>query len=109
MFVGFLVGGGIGFLINGVVGALIGALVWVVIAAVIMVPLAQANAKKPPDVKVANRQKEEPLSPSRPATPTPSEKEGAADRLRRLDELLAEGIITMEEYEHQRRAIIASL
>lgn len=109
MFVACLVGGGIGFLINGVAGALIGALALVVIAAVIMVPLAQANAKKPPDVNVANRHKDEALPSPPPAAPQPSKNEGAADRLRRLDDLLAEGVITMQEYEDQRRAIITSL
>jgi hypothetical protein len=105
MFVAFLIGGGVGYLFNGVIGAIIGGFVLVIAAAIVMVPLAQAKAKKPPEVNVASGEDEKPA----PAPPTRPVGETISDRLRRLDDLLAEGVITMQEYEDQRRAIITSL
>jgi hypothetical protein len=60
-------------------------------------------------VNVANQQKDEPVSSPPPDFTAPSNANTTGDRIRRLDDLLAEGVITRQEYEDQRRAIIASL
>lgn len=44
-----------------------------------------------------------------PAEPTEETAAGVADRLQRLDELLATGIITPDEHQQRRQAILAEL
>lgn len=58
---------------------------------------AVAAAKSMPEPEIA------------PVQPTEETAAGVADRLQRLDELLAQGVITVEEHQQRRQAILAEL
>lgn len=109
---GLFIGGFIGNLIAGFGGMIVGGLILGFIAAVAAAVMSGKNhsAKKPPRVRV---EPAAPAIPSRPRT-TPftvaaADSGSVEDRLRRLDRLKADGLLSDAEHQAQRRAIIATL
>jgi hypothetical protein len=94
-------GGSIGYLVGGIGGMMIGGFVLGVVAAIMTFESAAKAAKKPPLVRVQTHLSSSPEK----ARVT----QGVAPRLKRLDDLHAEGAITSFEHEKQRAAIIATL
>ncbi len=106
--IGMLIGGTIGGWIGGFWGTIIGAIV--VGALIVFVGAASGNhtAKKPPRVRVDRAPG---ALPAREAAIPPAKvtDDDPTSRLARLDALKAKGIITAEEHQDRRAAIIATL
>ncbi|MEH3099983.1 SHOCT domain-containing protein [Sphingomonas adhaesiva] len=102
-----MVGGFFGNLIAGFVGMIVGAFSLGIVAAIVS-QLGKGNtAKKPPRARI------DPVPPIpapklKPPQPLPVSAT-IEDRLRRLDSLKSQGLITEEEYGVQRAAIIAAI
>lgn len=100
-----MIGGGwIGSLVGGVVGAIIGGIGSAIVVAIIIALSSNNSAKEPPVVQIA------PSKPSVVTKATSSDRrDDTATRLRRLDQLKADGLVTDAEYRAQRRTIIGAI
>nr|WP_131588884.1 SHOCT domain-containing protein [Sphingomonas melonis] len=94
---------------GGFGGMIVGGLLLGFFVAVISASSATHSAKKPPRVRVApsRRVRATPayLDPSQPQR----DQADPVARLKRLDNLKSEGIVTEEEYQRQRASIVGSL
>lgn len=105
--IGLVIGGFLGNLIAGFTGMIVGGFVLGIIAGAISMSGKNNSAKKPPRVRI-----DEP-APIMP--PSPQKKPSVAAintpeaRLRRLDELRNQGLLSDEEHRDQRKAIISVL
>jgi hypothetical protein len=104
---GLLIGGFIGNAVSGFSGMLIGGFVLGVLAAIISASGKNHSARRPPRVRVdgpvAMKLYATPKHASMPVADTPEV------RLRRLDTLRTQGLLSEQEHEDQRRAIISLL
>lgn len=107
--IGLVIGGFVGNLAGGFGGMIVGGLVLGIVAAVLAAIMSAKNhsAKKPPRVRVDPATATIPTTKPRPVAVTASN--SVEDRLRRLDRLKTEGLLSDEEHDVQRRAIIAAL
>jgi len=104
---GLLLGGFIGNLICGFGGMLIGGFVLGLLAAIVSMSGKSHTAKKPPRVRV-----DPPILAKASTTPDAAAVKAAEApeaRLRRLDDLKAQGLLSEQEHGDQRRAIISLL
>lgn len=101
-----VIGGGIGYAINGFAGLLVGGAICAFIGGIVLALGAGKRGKEPPAVRVAH----DISTPSqRSVTPTPLPEVDHATRLKRLDKLRANGMITDAEYAERRAVVVSSL
>lgn len=101
--IGMVIGGIIGSLISGFGGMIVGGLVLGVAAAMIAMSGKNHSAKKPPRVRVelfvpADRAMLRP-APDTAAAPTGVTTTSVEERLRRLDRLKSEGLLSDDEHQ----------
>ena len=105
--VGLLMGGFVGSLIGGFGGMLIGGFVLGLLAAIVSMSGKNHTAKKPPRVRVDG------FAPTKPHVKAKQASTAVADapeaRLRRLDDLRTQGLISEQEHQDQRKAIISQI
>lgn len=106
--IGIFVGGTIGGWIGGFGGMIVGAIVVGFLVVIVGVASGSNSAKQPPKVRVDRDESSKPAGQTITA-PKPKAADDPASRLARLDTLKADGIITPEEYQERRAAIIAAL
>lgn len=104
---GLLIGGFIGNAIGGFGGMLIGGFLLGMVAAIINASGKNHSARKPPRVRVDG------IAPTKP-DPAPKKFATTAidapeARLRRLDDLLTQGLLSEQEHQDQRKVIISRL
>ena len=105
--VGLLIGGLIGNAISGFSGMLIGGFVLGIVVAIISASGKNHSARKPPRVRVDS------IAPTKPSDKSKKIDTAVADapeaRLRRLDDLRTQGVLSDQEYQDQRKVIISRL
>lgn len=106
--VGMFIGGTVGSWIGGFGGMVVGAIAIGFLVVIIGAASGGHSAKKPPRVRI---DRDEPPRLSGPVATTSKATlaDDPASRLARLDTLKADGIITLEEYQQRRAAIIAAI
>lgn len=104
---GLLLGGFIGNVIGGFGGMLIGGFVLGLLGAIVSMLGKNHTAKKPPRVRVGGPVTIRPHARSKKHTAAVDE--APEPRLRRLNDLRAQGLLSEQEYQNQRKAIISRL
>jgi hypothetical protein len=104
---GLLLGGVIGNLIGGFGGMLIGGFVLGLLAAIVSMSGKNNTAKKPPRVRVDGLPAAKPQAVPTERVATLADTPEA--RLRRLDDLLYQGLLSEQEHQDRRKAIIFTL
>lgn len=104
---GLVLGGFIGNLIGDFGGMLIGGFVLGLLAAFVSMSGKNHTAKKPPRVRVDDLPAVKPQAVPIERVATLADTPEA--RLRRLDELLSKGLLSADEHQEQRVAIISML
>lgn len=104
---GLLLGGFIGNVIGGFGGILIGGFVLGLLAAIVSMSGRKHTAKKRPRVRVDGPVTTRPHARSKKDTAAVDE--APEPRLRRLNHLRAQGLLSEQEYRNQRKAIISQL
>lgn len=105
--IGLVIGGFLGNLIAGFTGMMVGGFVLGIIAGAISMSGKNHSAKKPPRVRIDEPARTVPPSPQKKPAVVASDTPEA--RLRRLDELRNQGLLSDEEHRGQRKAIISVL
>ena len=90
---------GVGYLVNGFVGALVGAVIGAIGGGILGGVVAASQKSAPPEVRIS----------SDTTAVTPTSRSGVASRLVELDSLRAQGLITQDEWEEKRSAILREL
>ena len=98
-----VVGGGIGYAINGFTGLLIGGGICAFIGGIILAAGANKRGAAPPVVRVAGN-----IGLDTPDNAAQSDNDHAV-RLKRLDKLRTDGVITDAEYAERRAVVVSSL
>lgn len=104
---GLLLGGFVGNVIGGFGGMLIGGFVLGLLAAIVSMSGKNHTAKKPPRVRVDSPVTTRPHARSKKHTAAVDE--APEPRLRRLNGLRAQGLLSEQEYQNQRKVIISRL
>lgn len=106
--VGAALGGAIGYMVNGIIGVVVGFVIGTGIGVVIgrLVALRNGSSSKPPEVRIASLEND---WTARPAARAEGARPSAESRLLALDALRAKGLLTDEEYQRKRDAIIREI
>lgn len=104
---GLLLGGLIGNVVGGLQGMLVGGFLLGLLAAFVSASGKNHSARKPPRVRVDGPVTTKPHARSKKHTAAVDE--APEPRLRRLNDLRAQGLLSEQEHQNQRKAIISRL
>ena len=100
--VGGLIGGAIGGLPIAVAFGLLGGIIGSLVAAIVMRKAESRSTEAPPEVRVAE-------ADGTPRADVQPDRDTVADRLRRVDQLKADGLISGKEHARKRDDILGSI